>query len=56
MALDIGPPAAPIYADLALNFLESGQRPEAESFARKALDLDPRNAAAQMVLKTHPTH
>jgi tetratricopeptide (TPR) repeat protein len=50
-ALDIGPPEAPIYADLALISLMSGQRQEAGTFARKALELDPANVTAQQTLQ-----
>lgn len=50
-ALDIGPPAAPVYADLALTFLALQQYRDAETSARKALELDSANTAAQRVLK-----
>lgn len=55
-ALDIGPPAAPIYNDLALVSLISRQFREAEAFARQALKLDPGNGSAQAILKTALTH
>jgi tetratricopeptide (TPR) repeat protein len=55
-ALDIGPPAAPIYNDLALISLNSHQYHDAEYFARQALALDPANGSAQAVLKMALTH
>ncbi len=55
-ALDIGPPAAPIYNDLALISLNSHQYRDAENFARQALKMDPGNGSAQAVLKTALTH
>ena len=45
-ALDIGPPIAPIYANLALASAALRQFQEAEAFARKALELDPANSVA----------
>jgi Flp pilus assembly protein TadD len=53
-ALDIGPPAAPIYADLALASIASGEFIAADSFARQALALDPADKAAQRVLEHAP--
>jgi hypothetical protein len=50
-ALAIGPPAAPIYIDLALTSMALRDYREAEAFARKALELDPANAGAQRALK-----
>jgi tetratricopeptide (TPR) repeat protein len=55
-ALDIGPPAAPIYNDLALISLNFHQYRDAEDFARRALALDPGNGSAQAVLKMALTH
>ncbi len=55
-ALDIGPPAAPIYVDLALISIASEQYREAEAFARKALELEPTNGGAQRVLEHALTH
>jgi hypothetical protein len=49
-ALDIGPPAAPIFVDLALASSALGDYRAAETFARKAQELDPRDATAQRVL------
>ncbi len=49
-SLDIGPPASPIFVDLALISLASRQYREAETLARKALELDPANRGAQRVL------
>jgi len=55
-ALDIGPPTAPIYADLALISLALHQNQEAASYAQKALKLDPANGAAHLVLRKGLTH
>lgn len=55
-ALDIGPPAAPIYADLALSSVALHQFREAEAFARKALELDPGNSGAQRTLQFALSH
>ncbi len=55
-ALDIGPPAAPIYADLALTSLALRRYLEAQTFAQKALDLDPANMAAQQALGYASAH
>lgn len=55
-ALDIGPPAAAIYGNLALTSLGLRQPQEASTFAHKALELDPENSVAQLVLKNLPTH
>ncbi len=50
-ALDIGPPAAPIYVDLALTALATESFREAENFARQALGLEPANNGAQKILE-----
>lgn len=50
-ALDMGPPEALIYADLALASLALHQNHEAETFAHKALELDPANSGAQKILQ-----
>jgi tetratricopeptide (TPR) repeat protein len=55
-ALDIGPPAAPIYVDLALISLALHQNQEAASFAEKALELEPMNGGAQRVLEHALSH
>jgi tetratricopeptide (TPR) repeat protein len=55
-ALEIGPPAAPIYADLALLCAATKQLAEAEKFARKALELDPANTTGKRVLEYALTH
>jgi tetratricopeptide (TPR) repeat protein len=55
-ALDIGPPAAAIYADLSLTSLAVRDYREAETFARKALQLDPANSGAQRVLEYASAH
>jgi tetratricopeptide (TPR) repeat protein len=55
-ALEIGPPAAPIYVDLALTSLALRQYQEAETFAKKALDLDPANDGAKKVLNYASDH
>jgi tetratricopeptide (TPR) repeat protein len=55
-ALDVGPPAAPIYNDLALISLNFHQFHDAEDFARQALALDPGNGSARAVLKMALTH
>ncbi len=55
-ALDIGPPVAPVYADLALTSQALREYREAESFARKALELDPANSLAQRVLNYVQAH
>ena len=49
-ALDIGPPAAPLYIDLALASSALGDYPAAETFAHKAQELAPGDATAQRVL------
>jgi tetratricopeptide (TPR) repeat protein len=49
-ALDIGPPIAPLYVDLALASSALGDYPAAETFAHKAQELDSRDATAQRVL------
>lgn len=55
-ALDIGPPAAPIYTDLALTSLAIGQYREAEDLAHKALQLDPADNGAHVALQYALTH
>ncbi len=55
-ALDIGPPAAPIYADLAIASLLLGERQEAAAFAHRALEMDPSDSTAQEVLQTASFH
>jgi tetratricopeptide (TPR) repeat protein len=49
-ALDIGPPAALLYADMALTFTVTGEPGQAEIYARKALELDPESYGAQRAL------
>lgn len=49
-ALEIGPPDAIIYSNLAWAHLALRQPIEAEAFARKAVALDPSNAKAQFLL------
>jgi tetratricopeptide (TPR) repeat protein len=55
-AIDIGPPIAPAYADMALVSLTLHLSQEADTFAHKALELDPDNRTAQTVLQYTPTH
>jgi tetratricopeptide (TPR) repeat protein len=55
-AIDIGPPIAPVYANMALVSIGLHLTQEAETLAHKALELDPRNRAAQRVLQFVPTH
>jgi tetratricopeptide (TPR) repeat protein len=55
-AIDIGPPIAPVYANMALVSLSLNLSQEADTFAHKALELDPDNRAAQKVLQFLPTH
>jgi len=55
-ALDIGPPAALIYADLALISLPLQQYRDAETFAHKALELDPANGGAKLALQYASQH
>jgi tetratricopeptide (TPR) repeat protein len=55
-ALDIGPPVAPIFTDLALTSVFLKQYREAEAFARKALELDPLNRSAQLALQSALSH
>ena len=55
-ALDIGPLAPIIYVNLALISLASQSYQEAESLARKALELDPRNRGAQQILAYATSH
>jgi tetratricopeptide (TPR) repeat protein len=55
-AIDIGPPIAPAYADMALVSLSLNLSQEADTFAHKALELDPENRTAQKVLQYMPTH
>jgi Flp pilus assembly protein TadD len=50
-ALDIGPPAAPIYADLALASVAAREFDQAVAFARKAIELDPTDGAARLLLE-----
>lgn len=50
-ALEIGPPDAIIYSNLAWAHLALHQPIEAEAFARKAVALDPSNAKAQFLLR-----
>jgi hypothetical protein len=50
-ALDLGPPAAPLYVDLAFTSLALRQYRDAETFARRALELDPANSYAQRALQ-----
>ncbi len=53
-ALDIGPPAAPIYADLALASVAAREFDQALVFARKALELDPADRSARRLLERNP--
>jgi tetratricopeptide (TPR) repeat protein len=55
-ALEIGPPAAPIYIDLALTSMALHDYREALAFARKALELDPANGNAQKALQFASQH
>ena len=55
-ALDIGPPVAAIYADLALASLALGQYGEAETMAHKALELEPANGGARIALQRAVSH
>jgi tetratricopeptide (TPR) repeat protein len=55
-ALDLGPPAAPLYVDLAFTSLVLRQYSDAESYARKALELDPANSYAQQALRFASSH
>jgi Flp pilus assembly protein TadD len=55
-AIDIGPPIAPVYANMALVSLSLHLSQEADTFAHKALELDPGNRAAQKVLQYMPSH
>jgi len=55
-AVDIGPPAAPIYSDLAVVSLALHQSQDADHYAHKALELDPENSAALNVLQFASTH
>jgi hypothetical protein len=55
-ALDIGPPNALIYSNLALALLTLKQFRDGEGFARKAVALDPENAIAQKLLRYAVAH
>lgn len=55
-ALDLGPPSAPIYVDLAFTSLVLHEYRDAETFARKALELDPPNSYAQQALQFASQH
>jgi tetratricopeptide (TPR) repeat protein len=55
-ALDIGPPNALIYSNLALALLTLKQFRDGEEFARKAVALDPENAIAQKLLRYAVAH
>ena len=55
-ALEIGPPAEPIYLNLALSSGALGDSAQARVFARKTLDLDPHNAVALKLLESASSH
>jgi tetratricopeptide (TPR) repeat protein len=55
-ALDIGPPNALIYSNLALALLTLKQFRDGEEFARKAVALEPENAIAQKLLRYAVAH
>lgn len=55
-ALEIGPPAEPIYLNLALSCAAVGDSAQASVFARKTLDLDPHNAVALKLLESSSAH
>lgn len=55
-ALNIGPPAAVTYADLALISVALDRYSEAETFAHKALELDPANSGAKLALQYASQH
>lgn len=55
-ALDIGPPNALIYSNLALALLTLKQFRDGEEFARKAVALDPENAIARKLLRDAVAH
>jgi Flp pilus assembly protein TadD len=55
-ALEIGPPAAPIYVNLALTSAAFGYLGDAEAFARQALRLDASNPVAQKMLRYVSAH
>lgn len=55
-ALDIGPPVAAIFADFALTSVALKQYREAETYAQKALVLDPSNKGAQNILHYASQH
>jgi tetratricopeptide (TPR) repeat protein len=55
-SIEIGPPDAKSYSNLALIYLKLEQYPDAENFAKKALDLDPGNAPAQTILRVSLLH
>lgn len=55
-ALDIGPPAEPIYVNLALSSAALGDVEPARAFARKTLDLNPRNTVARKILESAAAH
>ncbi len=52
-ALDIGQPAAPIYANLALTLIAAGEIREAQDLARKALELNPDNPVARRIAEAN---
>jgi tetratricopeptide (TPR) repeat protein len=55
-ALDIGPPNALIYSNLALALLTLKQFRDGEEFARKAVELEPGNAIALRLLRYARAH
>jgi tetratricopeptide (TPR) repeat protein len=55
-ALEIGPPAAPIYLNLALISLDAQEYADAQNWAAKALELEPRNELAQRARETALKH
>jgi tetratricopeptide (TPR) repeat protein len=55
-ALEIGPPDALIYSNLALSLLTLKQYREGEEFARKAVALEPQNVTAQRLLRYAAAH
>ena len=55
-ALDIGPPDAMIYEDLAVTSLTLHQAQEAATFARKALEFSPPDSHAKLAQDHSLTH
>lgn len=55
-ALDIGPPSALIYSNLALGLLTLKEYQQGGEFARKAVALEPGNVTAQRLLRYAEAH